>query len=241
MGFKWEGDLIIQDTEIRYKRFVIGNPKKQISADIRAWISFDDDIVMKEILKNLRDTEALPSSKNPGDFDRRAMIIWHFVATYIKYVHDTGKYKTGDFWLFPSETFALRKGDCEDSTFLLASLLIASSISPFCVRVVLGEVFDEKNKSIGGHCWPVYKNETGRWCILESTLDRAPALLPTADKLTEAGQTFRYVPYYCFNNYHLWETLPADINAGKGANLEKYFRARKNRVNMRKHVMSEVL
>ncbi|MHB8883078.1 MAG: transglutaminase-like domain-containing protein [Thermodesulfovibrionales bacterium] len=235
-GFSWEGDLIIQDTRIRHKRFVIGAPQKQISMDIRAWISFDDDIVMKEILKKLRDQEALPSSKDPGDFDRRAGIIWNYVATSIEYVHDTGEYKEGDFWFFPSETFALRKGDCEDSTFLLASLLIASGISPFCVRVALGEVFDEFNRSLGGHCWPVYKNERGRWCILESTLDRAPAVLPEADRLTSAGQAFRYLPYYCFNNRHLWETLPAGTAAGEGVNIGKYFRARKNRVDMRNHI-----
>jgi len=234
MGFTWEGDRILQNTAIEKKRFIIGE-KKSITSDIREWLSFEDNIIMKEILKELKDNHKLPTTKNPGDFDKRAMIIWQFVAERVKYVYDTTKYKKGDFWLFPPETYQIKKGDCEDGSFLLASLLIASGISPFCVRVVLGEVFDEKDKSIGGHCWPVYKNEIGKWCILESTLDTIPVCLSEADKLTEAGQTFRYVPYYCFNNYHLREILPADISYGKGATLGKYFRVRKNRVNMKMH------
>lgn len=234
MGFNWEGDRILQDTAIEKKRYIIGG-KKSITSDIREWISFEDNIIMKEILKDLKARQELPTTKNPGDFDMRAMVIWQFVAEHVKYVYDTTKYKKGDFWLFPPETYQIKKGDCEDGSFLRASLLIASGISPFCVRVVLGEVFDEKNKSIGGHCWPVYKNEMGIWCILESTLDAIPACMPEADKRSEAGQTFRYVPYYCFNNYHLWETLPADINAESGANMGKYFSARKKRVNMKMH------
>ncbi|MBI5634098.1 MAG: transglutaminase domain-containing protein [Nitrospirae bacterium] len=232
MGFNWDGGRILQDTAIEKKRFIIGE-KKSITADIREWISFEDNIIMKEILKELRANCGLPATKNPGDFDKRAMVIWQFVAGSITYVYDTTKYKKGDFWLFPPETYQIKKGDCEDGSFLLASLLIAGNISPFCVRVVLGEVFDEKNKSLGGHCWPVYKNEIGRWCILESTLDAAPALMPEADRLSEAGQSFRCVPYYCFNNYHLWETLPSDISDVKGTNLGKYFQARKTRVNMK--------
>ena len=232
MGFNWEGGRILQNTAIEKKRFIIGE-KKSITSDIREWLSFEDNIIMKDILKHLKANYGLPSTKNPGDFDKRAMIIWQFVAERIKYCYDTTKYKKGDFWLFPPETYQIKKGDCEDASFLLASLLIASNISPFCVRVVLGEVFDEKNKSLGGHCWPVYKNEIGRWCILESTLDTIPARMPEADSLTEPGQSFRYVPYYCFNNYHLWETLPDDIRTGKGPNLVKYMKARTKRVNMK--------
>ncbi|MBI5846342.1 MAG: transglutaminase domain-containing protein [Nitrospirae bacterium] len=232
MGFTWDGERIVQDTAIEKKRFIIGE-KKSITADIREWISFEDNIIMKEILKDLRADCGLPSTKNPGDFDKRARVIWQFAAESITYVYDTTKYKKADFWLFPPETYQIRKGDCEDGSFLLASLLIAAGISPFCVRVVLGEVFDEKSKSLGGHCWPLYKNELGRWCILESTLDAIPALMPEADMLAELGRSFRYVPYYCFNNYHLWEIQPTDIDDQKGANIGKYFRARKNRVNMK--------
>ncbi len=233
MKFNWEGDRILQDTAIEKKRYIIGE-KKSITTDIREWISFEDNIIMKDILKELKENHKLPSTKNRGDFDKRAMIVWQFVAEHVTYVYDTTKYKKGDFWLYPPETYQIKKGDCEDGSFLLASLLIASGISPFCVRVVLGMAHDEAGKSSGGHCWPVYKNELGKWCILESTLDAAPSRMPEADPLTQKGQDFRYEPMYCFNGHHLWEIFPGDVTTAKGKTIGKYFSARKNRVNMRK-------
>jgi predicted transglutaminase-like cysteine proteinase len=183
--------LILHETEIKGKRYVIGSVNKQISTDIREWISFTDDIIMKQTLKALTEENLLPATKNPGDFDRRAMAIWKHVAQKFKYVHDTAKQRKEDFWLFPPEILTLGKGDCEDSSFLLASLLTASGISPFCVRVVLGEVFDEKGKSLGGHCYPIYKNELGDWCILESTLDKIPSRMSEADSLSAPNQFFQ--------------------------------------------------
>ncbi len=234
MPYNWEGDLILQDTVIDKKRYVIGNQTKPIKTDIREWISFEDNSVMKEILHELVKQKGLPTSREPKSFDKRAMVIWEFVAKNIKYVYDTKKQRKGDFWLFPPEIQTLCEGDCEDGSFLLASLLIASGISPFCVRVVLGEVFDEKGKSLGGHCWPVYKNELGQWCILESTLDNIPSRMPEADKLTTRGQSFQYIPYYCFNHYHLWEIFPEDKKVTRSRKIGTYLRERGFKVNMKK-------
>jgi hypothetical protein len=234
MPYNWEGDLILQDTVIEKKRFVIGSQNKPIKTDIREWISFEDNNIMKGILRNLVDRKGLPTSRGPGSFDKRARIIWDFVAKGIKYVYDTQKQRKGDFWLFPPEIYTLHEGDCEDGSFLLASLLIASGISPFCVRVVLGEVFDENGKSLGGHCWPVYKNEIGEWCILESTLDNIPSRMPEADRLTPDGQSFQYVPYYCFNNYHLWEIFPKDNKSTRSMKIRSYLKQRGRKVHMKK-------
>lgn len=234
MPFNWEGDLILQNTLIEKKRYVIGSENIHIRTDIREWISFEDNIIMKEILSTLAREKNLPKTKLPGDFDRRAKIIWDFVARTITYVHDNEKQNKEDFWLFPPEIYVLKKGDCEDGSFLLASLLIASGISPFCVRLVLGEVFDEQGTSLGGHCWPVYKNEMGVWCILESTLNKIPARFPEADKLSEQGQYFQYVPYYCFNSHHLWMVFPKKERETKSPQgLDRYFRLRRRKVNMK--------
>ncbi len=231
MPYNWEGDRILQDTAIERKRYVIGD-KRSITTDIREWISFQDNIIMKEILKNLKDSRGLPATKNPGDFDKRAMVVWKYVAEEIAYVYDIRKYKKGDFWLFPPETDQIKKGDCEDGSFLLASLLIASGISPFCVRVVLGKVFDAQDRSRGGHCWPVYKNEPGRWCILESTLDAVPSRMPEADVLAGKGRPYRYMPMYCFNDHHLWEIFPPESAEGGKGKLDNYFKARTRMADM---------
>ncbi|MDA8082763.1 MAG: transglutaminase-like domain-containing protein [Nitrospiraceae bacterium] len=233
MRYNWEGDRILIDSGIEKKRYVIGR-RQPITTDIREWITFQDNIIMKDILSALRAEHGLPLTRKTGDFDRRAMVVWRFIAERIRYVHDTALYKKGDFWLFPPETYQIGKGDCEDSSFLLASLLISGGISPFCVRVVLGQAYDKNSRPLGGHCWPVYKDETGRWCILESTLDNVPPCMPDADALTEEGQPFRYEPLYCFNGHHLWEVSSGNgIHAAEGT-MKRYFRARKKRVDMRK-------
>ncbi len=233
MRYNWDGDLIIHDSAVEKKRYVIGRTLP-ITTDIREWISFGDNIIMKELLNRLRKTDRLPTTRNPADFDRRAMVVWRFIAGEIRYIHDTAKYKKGDFWLFPPETLQIGAGDCEDSSFLLASLLIASGISPFCVRVVLGRAYDSADRSLGGHCWPVYKNEQGRWCLLESTLDDKPLAMPEADALSRPGAPFRYEPLYCFNGHHLWEVFSGKGTGAGAAGLQRYFAARKKRVDMRK-------
>jgi hypothetical protein len=230
--YRWEGDLILQDTVIERKRFVMGSPRKPVRTDLREWLSFADNRVMREILDSLHGREGLPRTRNPGDFDRRARIIWRFVAQGIRYVHDSERQRRPDFWLFPPEVYTLGEGDCEDGSFLLASLLLASGISPFCVRVVLGEVYDEDGTWLGGHCWPVYKDEMGCWCILESTLDRVPSRFPQADRLTQGDQSFRYVPRYCFNNQHLWAILPDASRAGNVGGVQGYLRKRQRKAHM---------
>lgn len=231
MRYNWEGDLIIHDTAIEKKRFVIGR-KQPITTDIREWISSEDNVIMKAVLCRLREKHGLPSTRKPGDFDKRAMVVWKFVTGHVKYVYDTAEYKKADFWLFPPETYQLGKGDCEDGSFLLGSLLISSGISPFCVRVVLGRAYDKTGNPLGGHCWTVYKNEKGRWCILESTLNAALPRMPEADILSREDSSFRYEPLYCFNGHHLWEIFRGAIAKTKGRGLKKYFTARKQKANM---------
>ncbi len=234
MAFNWEGDLIIQNTSIDRKRFVLGSRDKPVKTDIREWISFEDNNIMKGIVRRLVKAKGLPIGKTPGSFDMRARVLWNYVASEIRYVHDSEKQKKRDFWLFPPEIATICEGDCEDASFLLASLLISSGISPFCVRVVMGDVYDEKNRLLGSHCWPLYKNEMGKWCILESTLDRLPECMPEADILASGRQPFRYFPKYCFNNHHLWAVLPSkDKKIRYEHGLEKYVSERAGKVKIR--------
>jgi len=201
MTYNWDGDVIVQECTVEKKWSVTGS-QKPITTDIREFVSPADDVIIKGILNDLKIKKNLPVTKNPGDFDRRAMIIWDHVARAVKYRVDA-KQRHGDFWFFPSEVHDLAYGDSEDGSFLLASLLIGSGISPFNVRVTLGELFDRQGNSLGRHCWPMYKNEAGRWCIMESTFNRTPWGLQRADRFTGAEE-IRYVPHFCFNNVHLW-------------------------------------
>ena len=134
-GFNWAGDAIVRDTVMWDKRTIIGNLGIYIPTDIRAWLSSANSEVILRALQQM----SLPSARDAGTFDLRAWKIWDYVASNVQYITDKSSFGLEDFWLFPEETLVLQKGDCEDSSFLLAALLLASGISEHCVRVVLGE------------------------------------------------------------------------------------------------------
>ena len=181
------------------KRVVIGSEDTWVSTDLREWISGASNQEIRTTLESLD----LPSGRNKGDFDQRARQIWSYVAQNTMYVEDPVAQRKGDFWQFPEETLALGRGDCEDCAFLLASLLIASGISTFCVRVVLGSV-ETGDQGPVQHAWVVYKNESGQWTLLESTADHAAKDWIDADGACAPGASPRYRPDLCLNPHHVW-------------------------------------
>ena len=195
----WSGSTILRQTVIPSKRQVVGSPDTLIPTDLREWISHPDSNKIRTTLENLD----LPSDKTLGTLDERARKVWRFVIHHVKYTQDTVAQKRPDFWQFPAETLALGSGDCEDCSFLLTTLLMASGISPYCVRVVLGRVVGLDGQS-GGHAWPIYKDEEGVWRVLEATLDAFPEEWPAADDACGLDADPRYLPDLCLNRDHVW-------------------------------------
>jgi hypothetical protein len=222
--FDWSGSRILRRTAIPSKRWVIGSEDILIPTDLREWITPSDSYEIKEVIASLN----LPTEKKPGAFDRRAKLVWQYVIEHVKYCPDEYAQRKQDFWQFPSETLALGKGDCEDCAFLLASLLLASEISPFCVRVVFG-VLKQKDTLPVGHTWPIYKDEKGLWRVLESTLHELPKKWPLADNLARSGSLPQYYPDICLNNYHAWTVGPRRIQ-----DVFAYLSSRKHRIRVRK-------
>jgi hypothetical protein len=206
------------------KRIVIGTSGVYIPTDIRAWLSSTNSEV---VLRALQEID-LPSAREAGTFDLRAWKIWDYVAGSVQYITDKKSFGLEDFWLFPEETLVLQKGDCEDSAFLLATLLLASGISEHCVRVVLGRVSTPDGAY--GHAWVVYQNELGRWCLLESTLDAVPSQLTPADPFTVPGNQYQYQPQFCLNASHLWSM------GGTKSQMAEYLKTR-SRAWKRKKVL----
>ncbi len=203
--YNWAGDVVIRDTIMKDKRAVLGNPSLFIPTDIREWLSSTESEVIQRSLQEI----GLPAARDRGTFDLRAWRIWDYVARGVQYITDKQSCGLEDFWLFPEETLVLRKGDCEDSSFLLATLLLASGVSEHCVRVVLGRVASAEGDY--GHAWVVYQNEEGVWCLLESTLDAAPSRLVPADTFAQTGNQYQYQPQFCLNASHLWSLEPVKI------------------------------
>jgi hypothetical protein len=224
MRYNWAGDVIFRDTVLPNKRFVIGSPGHDIHTDIREWLSNPaEGLVLADALAQI---PALPQTKAPGDFDRRAYLVWAYVAERVRYSYDKDARGYDDFWLFADETLSLGVGDCEDTAILLAAMLVASGISRYCVRVALGYLY-EGPKLLGSHAWTVYQDEGGIWRLLESTLDAVPPSLPSADALATPGGPRYYHPDFCFNGEHLWWIRPpAQPQISPPLGLDDYLRRR---------------
>ncbi len=91
--------------------------------------------------------------------DARLREAYNYVSLNIRYVLDKTQFGLPEVWMMPSETLKRGLGDCEDSSFLLCSLLHALGVP---ARVVFGE---HKGQ---GHAWvEAWIDGTGG--ILETT------------------------------------------------------------------------
>ena len=208
MPYDWAGAKILQkNTSMPSKRRVIGHEDTLVRTDMREWVTGPDHEEIRRVIDSL----PLPKDKTPGSFDERAMIVWEYVVTNITYVGDPESHRQLDFWQFPAETIALGQGDCEDCSFLLATLLIAAGISSFCVRVVFGDVKCLHDDATEGHTWPIYKDEAGVWRILESTHSEWPQTWLDADQAARPGARPLYRPSLCVNDRHVWQIRKKSI------------------------------
>jgi hypothetical protein len=126
------------------------------------------------------------------------MAIWRAVASGCRYTTDAGD-DENDAWQTARETQILGKGDCEDSSILLADWLLARD---FQVRVALGRYAER-----GGHAWVVVRLDDQDY-LLESTEGASTARRPPL--LSEVGS--RYVPELLFDHLAFFiRTKPADL------------------------------
>ncbi|TAL26645.1 MAG: transglutaminase domain-containing protein [Nitrospirae bacterium] len=208
--WNWEGDEIIHKCIVPSSRYVVGaSTRKKYDIDVREFLITERNEIMRKTIKE--DIKSYIQSKGgdwnlfqertSGAFDYRANIIRTYVSETIKYAGKGGS----DPWQFPDETLFLKSGDCEDRAFLIASLLIASGISSYNVRVALGRVKTSDNDSYD-HMWVMYKNEKGHWMLIEPLIVRRGR-----ERADMSGREYRrsktmaqYIPSYLFNDAHLW-------------------------------------
>jgi hypothetical protein len=211
-NWNWEGDHIVHECIVPSSRPVIGFPdKRKYDIDVREFLITERNEIMKRTIHEDIKKHILSQhggdweffcSRLPGSFDYRADIIRTFVSETISYDAKSGR----DPWLFPDETLFVKKGDCEDRAFVIASLLVASGISSYNVRVALGKVKTLKGKTFD-HMWVMYKNEDGRWMLIEPLIVRVGARkssMSWTGKSDSGREVVEYIPSYVFNSDHLW-------------------------------------
>lgn len=210
-SFNWAGDEIVYNPIIRASRTIPGK-KKRYDIDIREFLTTRDNAVVGQALGDLINKlspvdQALFRSHAPGSFDLRADKVVEYVST-LAYLPSANKEpRCPDFWLFPDETLAQRGGDCEDLALVLGALLLASGVSPYCVRVALGVV----HIGVAGgklqkhdHCWVMYQNEGSVWEILEPMRINIVGARKAVRRRPQMTPSTEYVPQYVFNADHLW-------------------------------------
>jgi hypothetical protein len=207
--WNWDGDVIIHQPIVPSGRKVVGvRSRRSYDIDVREYLTSSRNAVMERVLhrdipRYLRHeggSVARFEARQQCSFDYRAAVITSFVADTIAYQAGKGR----DPWQFPDETLALKAGDCEDRAFLIASLLLASGVSPFNIRVAFGQMLVD-NKPYD-HMWVVYKNERGHWTLIEP-LRLCKALadehVPVPRPFGQRAPEVEYVPRFLFNDRHL--------------------------------------
>lgn len=216
--WNWDGDRIIHDSIVPSSRPPVGRQRGTYPIDVREFLITERNAVVRRTLE-VDITEFIAQlegaslelfrSRQAGAFDHRAYVITEFVSQHIKYRRTAGL----DPWQFPDETLSLKSGDCEDRALLIASLLLASGISSFNVRVALGKFrawFGRKHQDFD-HVWVMYKNEMGKWQIIEPAhVKRVEGKVIGKQLPTDA----EYIPQFLFNDVHLWHVPRADDELG---------------------------
>jgi hypothetical protein len=207
--WNWDGDIIVHSPIIPASRQVPGT-RKRYETDIRGYLASRDNAVIRRAVGQIADglssaDRVFFSSHKEGSFDFRMRKVTEYLSEQVRYT----KGKRGfDSWLFPEETLANGSGDCEDRAFLLASLLLSSGISSYVVRVVLGKLYNQQSRESRDHVWVMYKNESGFWMLVEPLLHNEQARKKGEALRQKSARvpidTYEYVPYYVFNDTHLW-------------------------------------
>ncbi|RFO97029.1 hypothetical protein DIC66_11120 [Rhodoferax lacus] len=132
--WNWDGDVILFDAVLPSGRPTIAPPHQPYAMDVRQYVATENNAVIRKTLvkevaaymhrKSM--SRARFTKRGKGAFDYRVHVLTNFVGERIRYQARKGS----DPWQYPEETLALGTGDCEDIAFVLASLLLASGVSP---------------------------------------------------------------------------------------------------------------
>lgn len=232
--WNWSGDMILHDTIIPASRKVPDTKISRYDIDIRDFVSIGGNSVIRKTLHQITDNWTnedkllfFVNGNNGFDFRAHRIFEWFSGLDYIK------SKRHFDQWLFPEETLAQNGGDCEDLSFLLATLLIESGISQDCVRVALGRIIDHTHEHLKphDHAWVMYQQELGAWQIFDP-LEKVKQLEKSgktgADTAISAQlhtkndhppiQDIEYIPCFVFNPEHLWRVRSTEAIAGKSLN-----------------------
>lgn len=167
-----------------------------INCDIKNFVT-PNDALIRELVSN-NNLKIL----NANECDKQVMSIYKFCRKNSSYSYDATLFNKNEVWLFPFEFLYLnKKGDCEDNSHYIASMLICAGVPAFRVRVVVGMC------KWGGHSTVyVLSDDLTTWHHINSTggMEENVSLsdCPTRNSTTDDfGITD---VWFSFNNFYSW-------------------------------------
>jgi hypothetical protein len=148
-----------------------------------------------------------------GNSDETIWNIQKWVVRNIKYIGDNLSQGTIEYWQFPFETLAIRMGDCEDGSLLIAGLAINAGIPAFRVRMVAGNVQPNPGAPQGGHAYVSYLRESDNqwvavdWCYAEDST------MPVADKKALKQNPIYKDVWFSFNHMFSWSNKAENFSS----------------------------
>ena len=192
-------------------RYVLSGGKQiRYQMDVRDFI-FNDNVIIKNLVQQI-----VRGSKTE---EQKVLKILFWVQQHITYVPDKENEGVDEFWQFPVETLTLRKGDCEDGSILIASMLLNAGIPAYRVRIAAGLVKAGKAAETGGHAWCTYTMGTEAeaaktvaldWCYYANKLNFAQR-----PNLSEDNNYIEI--WFSWNHQYSWARQPLEV--GKSIKL----------------------
>ncbi|MDD2657581.1 MAG: transglutaminase domain-containing protein [Candidatus Pacebacteria bacterium] len=178
---------------------------KQIDTpmDVRQFV-FDNDVILKEQVREMFKGYTLPDLSEHQKID----IVQQWVIKNLKYTSDEGQLGRPEFWMFPTETLVLRRGDCEDGALLILSLLLNASCDPRRFRLTCGYVTADGEE--GGHAYVTYcvgpENEGEYWIPVDWCF--YPETGPVAERKRLSERREYGSVWFSFNRRYCWSPTP---------------------------------
>jgi len=165
--------------------------------DVRSFI-WSDDVVLKDIIKK--------NNLMGENDDETAYKCMRFVQKRIKYKPDKG-----EDWKYPLDTYYDGYGDCEDSSFLLLSLINNCGVPLYKAKVCCGWVLNPRTKKYDiGHAYVIYLREDKEWVSLDTTY------YPTTTKINLRQKHKNDKKYgriwFTFNSKFVWSQHSVKID-----------------------------
>lgn len=172
------------------------NNDVQLNIDVRNFIQYNDAYIT-----NFAEAAGAIS----GTIDHRAHRIQQAICSYLTYTNDTANEGFTEFWQYPSETLALKYGDCEDGAILMATTMIAAGIPINRVRVFAGLVKTyDPQRPWGGHAYVVYLRDTNMTPVVLDWSYKPDPNVSIADKPSVYQNTDYGDVWFSFNNIQSW-------------------------------------